>query len=174
MFSLENSQYIEQCRELSLTAREGIALRVFESYCQKHHLYHRHVAEFLEFLWKWPLVGRVIEFEDWESEKTHLVNFGIGEELDEEVRQLLRSANESEFNFQELVHCTVSILWGSFWGACDNEGSISALQTVIERAEVDLPKLTPFKFSRFSDKGGWGAELSDEDITYWRSYADNA
>jgi len=162
--------YIEQCKELSLTARVSIALKIFESFCQENSLNHSMIMEFNDYLWKWPLIDGPDQFEPWESSRPFLVNFGIGDESDSKLDNLIVQANISEHTFREIVGGIVEILWGSFWGACEDELSLDSLNKVIQHSNViALPNLTPFKFSKFSENSGWGFKLIPDDVTYWRN-----
>ncbi len=166
--------YIEHCKELSLTARVSVALKVFESYCQEQSLHHPMITEFLDYLWKWPLIDDPDRFEPWESSKPFLVNFGFGLDPNSELEHLLSQANITERVFREIVSGIVDILWGSFWGASENELSLNALHKVILHASIKvLPNITPFKFSRFSENHGWGMKLTPDEVKYWRMCAND-
>ena len=162
--------YIEQCNELSLTARVAIALKVFDGFCAENSLSSPIIDEFTDYLWKWPLIDGPDQFTPWESSKPFLVNYGIGDETNFELNLLLSESCINEFRFREIVGGIVEILWGSFWGGCENEQSLNSLNKVIEHSSIqDLPNLTPFKFSKFSDNGGWGNKVVLEDVIYWKS-----
>ncbi|MFO6423543.1 hypothetical protein [Motilimonas sp. KMU-193] len=161
--------YIEQCQSLSLTARVCIALKIFERFCQQQSLHHSTITEFCDYLWQWPLIDDPEQFEPWESSRPYLVNFALGDASHAEMDTLLSQANISEHTFREIVGGIAQILWGSFWGACEDEASLNCLHQVILHSSVtDLPNLTPFRFSKFCDNSGWGFKLTPEDVTYWR------
>ncbi|MGO2478530.1 MAG: hypothetical protein ACTH7Q_09230 [Pseudoalteromonas sp.] len=163
--------YIEQCKALSLTARVSIALKIFECFCNENSLKHPMIAEFQNYLWQWPLIDGADQFESWESDRPFLVNYGIGDDSTIELETLLSKADISEPRFHKIVASVVGILWGSFWGACEDEQSLDSLATVVELSKIEyLPNLTPLKFSLFSDNNGWGYKLNAEDVTYWRNY----
>ena len=162
--------YIEQLEELSLTARVAIALKLFDLYCSKNHIIHPKINEFIDYLWQWPLIDGPNKFGPWESSRPHLVNFGLGDELDSELLILLESLGKSERSFRVIISSIVEILWGSFWGRSENRQSLSSLKCVIKMTESPLPNLTPFKFSKFLDGGGWGNRLTKEDVLYWRIF----
>jgi len=162
--------YIEQCKELSLTARESIALKIFDSYCQANDLNHPIIDEFCDYLWKWPLIDGPEQFEPWESSRPFVVNYGLGDESNSELANLLTQANINEHTFREIAGGIVEILWGSFWGACEDELSLDCLNKVVQHSCIKvLPNLTPFKFSKFSENNGWGVKLTHDDVTYWRN-----
>ncbi len=161
--------YLQQCKKLSLTARMAIALVVFERYCKNHNIEGKLISEFLDHLWKWPLIDGPDQFEPWEKTRPELVNYGLGDEANSELLSILNEANVEEFAFRDIVTSIVEILWGNFWGGSEDEPSMQAFHTVINRSKVSpLPCLTPFKFSLFRDGSGWGEKLSIEDCSYWR------
>jgi len=167
--SMEN-YYIQQCKELSLTARMTIALLIFERYCQVNRIEDsKLVTEFIDYLWKWPLIDGPDQFDPWQQSHTELVSFGLGLAATKELESVLESANVDQTTFREIVSGVVAILWESFWGGSEDELSLQALNNVIKASKLsELPRLTPFKFSRFSEMSGWGVKISLEDREYWR------
>jgi len=162
-------KYIEQCEELSLTARMAVALKVFQIYCKNRGIENQLVTDFFAYLWKWPLIDGSDQFEPWEQSRTYLVNFGLGDPANDEIETLLSEHGIEEYEFRDIVSSVVEILWGSFWGACEDELSLQALACVINRCKVENPpSLTPFKFSRFSDMSGWGNKITTLDCEYWK------
>jgi hypothetical protein len=60
-------------------------------------------------------------------------------------------------------------LWGSFWGASNDELSLTSLKTVIELTSLEkLPKIEIYH-SQFCDMHGWGNKISRDDYERWRS-----
>lgn len=162
--------YLESCRKLSLTARMAIALLVFERFCAESKIHHSLFSELSDYLWKWPLIDGPDQFEPWESARPELVNYALGDEASRELVAALDKAQIEESRFRKITEGLVEILWGSFWGASEDELSMKALETVIASSKVEkLPSLTPFKFSLFSDMSGWGEKLTVEDRNYWRT-----
>lgn len=162
--------YLLQCRYLSLTARMAIALLVFELFCAERQLDGSLITEFSEYMWEWPLIREPSEFDPWERARPELVNYGLGDLASSGLVSMLESAQTDESDFREMVGGVVEILWGSFWGAANDELSMRCLETVLKRSKVlCLPPLTPFKFSRFSDRHGWGEHVLYEDCQFWRN-----
>jgi len=163
------NNYLEQCRKLSLTARMAIALLVFERFCKENQIRVSLVSELSDYLWKWPLIDGPDQFEPWESSRPELANYGLGDEASKELLKALNEAEIEESRFRNIVAGLIEILWGSFWGGAENELSMEALTTVLISSKIDqLPALTPFKFSLFSDMSGWGEKISVEDRDFWR------
>lgn len=163
-------KYIEQCKELSLTARMAVALKIFQRYCKIRNIDSHLVNDFVNYLWKWPLIDGPDQFEPWEKSRTGLVNYGLGDPANNEIHSLLSEHGIDEDDFREIVAGVVEILWGSFWGEAEDELSHRSLVNVIRKCKVEeAPSLTPFKFSRFSENSGWGNKLTEEDCEYWKN-----
>ena len=164
-------QYLSRCKSLSLNASMAIALLIFERYCETNRIDAPIIGELLNYLWQWPLIDGSDQFEEWEQSRPELVSFGLGDEASENLMVCLSSLNISESAFRRIVFSLVEILWGSFWGAAEDELSMSSLRTIIIACQPDdYPVLTPFKFSLFKDKYGWGNKITKEDRDFWHHY----
>ena len=147
----------------------AIALLVFERFCRENKFDSPHVVELSDYLWQWPMIQGPDQFSPWERSRPQLVNFGLGDEADDALKAQLCLANLDESRFREIVSALIEILWGSFWGAAEDDLSLRALEAVILLTKVSvLPPLAPFKFSRFADRDGWGATVCKGDRDYWR------
>lgn len=161
-----NSEYQVELRKLSINARSAVALLVCEEYFRKYEMEDRLTRDFLEHLWEWPVVK---DFEAWEKSRPSLVNYGLGEDASPELLKIVSGAGLDERKIREIISNTVEVLWGSFWGAAEDNQSFKALIGCIESSGlVKLPVLTPFKFSTFSDGDGWGIAITTQDRDYWR------
>lgn len=170
---MELHQYLAECRALSLTARAIIALLIVERLCAEHSISHPEVDSFLNYLWRWPEIDGPDMFDPWQSSRPKLVDYGLGGDLPENFERILETAGVSELRFRAVISGTVGILWGSFWAAADDEGSLACFEQVVQRAKlIALPPLTPFKFSRVADGAGWGERLTADDCAYWASLRD--
>ena len=154
---------------MSLTARAMVALLIFERYCRDNRLVHAQIDEFIEYMWHWPKANDPGNFEPWERSRPELVNAGLVGSVPGAFATFLAHTGTSERRFCQLLSNTVLILWSSFWGACEDEGSFQNLTAVVVGAQVRLPPLTPFKFSSIEDGGGWGHQISEYDLEYWKS-----
>ena len=164
-----NSEYLSELRKLSLTARAAIALLVCEKYFESHNIRNKDTVEFLNFMWELPIV---VDFEQWETNRPVLVNFGLGDEISESMAEALELSSADQSNFRAVVSGTVEILWSSFWGAAEDEVSNQALNSVIQSSRLKYyPVLTPFKFSTFVEGDGWGKPISTQDRDFWRERA---
>jgi len=168
-------EYLKQCRKLSLTARMAIALLVFERFCSDNLIECRQTKDLSEHLWQWPLIDGPDQFEPWEQSRPELVDYGLGDGATKVILSVLEQGQVEESKFRDIVGGLVEILWGSFWGASENEQSLKSLSIVLNSANLDTyPPLTPFRFSLFSERSGWGQSLTKEDRDYWRSCSKNA
>lgn len=165
-------KYLDQCKDLSLTARMAIALLTFEIFCKENDLQIDQIKEFSDYLWQWPLIDGPDQFEPWQKSRPELVNYGLGDEASNELLNELELRGLCEHRFRNIVGSLVGILWSSFWGVSEDEFSLKNLRNVISSCKIEplpLPVLTPFRFSLFSDEGGWGKKLTMEDRDFWRS-----
>ncbi|MCS0109394.1 hypothetical protein NDJ40_08000, partial [Vibrio alginolyticus] len=164
------NSYTSECKRLSINARAAIGLLVFERFCVLHGLELHDNQEFLEHLWDWFLIDGPDEFEPWESKRPTLVNCGLGDEFPEDLQLSLAQNGIGESQFRTIVGGVTDILWGSFWGAAENEQSMAALESVISASGIEqLPVLTPFKFSLLSQNEGWGDKVTPQDLEFWRT-----
>ena len=167
---MDADRFLTECSSLSLTARAMLALLIFERFCRENAIAHKEIDAFLEHMWKWPSVGQSVEFEPWEEARPALVSGGLTGVVPGEISAVLETADVSENRFGAVVCSLVQILWGSFWGACEDEQSLACLREVVSRANVcKLPPITPFRFSQFDAGNGWGTPLTNEDIQFWKS-----
>jgi hypothetical protein len=150
--------FIEACQPLSVTARAMLAALVFERFCVENDIDTPAIDAFLRHHWAYldVLVGST-EFADWEHAKP-----GLYDNLSS------RPALESRCgNLLEAVETT---LCHSFHAAADDPATYRSLRAVVDTARVSpLPPVTPFKFSRLADGGGWGKDLTPADAAYWHS-----
>jgi len=161
-----NTEYLTEIRKLSLTARAAIAVLVCEKYFKIHNLQNKDTADFLKYMWEWPVVA---DFEKWERIRPFLVNFGLGDEISESMAQALALESVEQSNFRAVVSGTVEILWSSFWGAAEDEISYQALNLVLQTSGLKhYPVLTAFKSSTFVEGDGWGKPISIQDRDFWR------
>ncbi|AVP96799.1 hypothetical protein C7S18_06110 [Ahniella affigens] len=147
-----------------------ISLLIVERFCKENSITHLEIDDFLTYMWRWPEIDGPDKFDPWESSYPSLVAFGLGGEMSESLRNTLEVAGVSDLRFRAIISGAVEILWGSFWAAADDEGSFKCLEEVVLRSKVSvLPPLTPFRFSRVSDRGGWGDRPSAEDRIFWEA-----
>ncbi|AJQ97490.1 hypothetical protein [Gynuella sunshinyii] len=159
----------EEVRNLSLTGRMIVCLLAFEEFCKDHCLASPEIDEFIDYMWKWPLIEGPDQFDPWIKSSPTLIDFALGGELPESVRRKLVDSNIEEHRFRNVIEGLVEIIWSSFWGASEDSQSYESFQKSIKSMKIEsLPPITPFKFSRFKDNGGWGEKPSLIDYEYWQ------
>lgn len=161
--------------ELSLIARLCLALCCFERYCEARGLACESVRGFVEYMWEWPLrMGAPDVFSDWEGRATELVETGLGGPPPADVAARLQEKGIDPIEFRQLVESTVEIIWGSFFAAGDNEGSLAYLSRVVsicQRRGLAIPPVSAFAESRFTDRNGWGTRTTPDQRDRWRRLA---
>lgn len=167
-----NRKNLKEAKSLSLIARLAVALHCFEGCCNAWGLESPLIREFLDYMWEWPVKMTAACFGEWESKSAALVEFGLGGEIPGELKGLPENAGVTKDLFGHLTQNTVEIIWGSFYGASDNEGSLEELASVMAVASAcgfTPPALEEFGESRFKDKHGWGCVLTREQRDRWRN-----
>ena len=160
----------EEVRNLSLTSRMILCLLAFERFCKDHRLASPEIDEFIDYMWKWPLIEGSDQFDPWIKLSPKLIDFALGNDLPVNVGGKLFDCNIDEQRFRNVIEGLVDIIWGSFWGASEDLQSYESFQKSIKSMKIDgLPPVTPFKFSRFKDNGGWGEKPSLHDYEYWQN-----
>ena len=160
--------------ELSLIARLCLALCCFERYCRATELQCKSIRDFVEYMWEWPLMATPENFSDWEDKATGLVRMGRGGPPPADVAAVLQQKRIDPVEFRELVESTVEIIWGSFYAASDNRGSLEFLARVVsicKRRGVQIPPVIEFAESRFADDNGWGVRATPDQRDRWRRFS---
>ncbi|GAA5495353.1 hypothetical protein Rhal01_01528 [Rubritalea halochordaticola] len=163
--------YLEQARPLSLTARAAISLHITEAYFLKKGLKHEIVDEFFDHLWQHPLQQEPKAFSEWEARRGDLVDFGLTDDLPDDLEGLLEPAGITVEELFHVVEAPVEILWGNFFRTADDETSLAYLKNslvIAERNGIIFPTLSPYKESLFADNHGWGNPISQITRDEWR------
>jgi uncharacterized protein (DUF433 family) len=173
-FAADHMQHETGLRNLSLTARLAMALECFTRYCRRRGLEHADLSAFVDYLWEFPVVisnGRPDVFVEWEQGGPVLLDVGPRDPLPPGIEAAVLRAGLAPKEFRDLVFHVMEIVWGSFYAASDDRGSLSHLKNVIRitrAAGVVPPSYTLYSSSRFSDGGGWGARMTPEERDEWR------
>jgi hypothetical protein len=129
---------------------------------------HPLIAEFLDYMWEWPLAMRAKIYGDFDQK----VSLLTGENrLPEELAEPLKIAGISEMIFQHLIENTAQILSDSFYAAAADESSMRHLLTVIHWASnwgVSPPPFEAFSNSLFRHNHGYGRRVKPEQWDRWR------
>jgi hypothetical protein len=155
-----------------LTARLGVALHLFASYCRYRGLDHPEIGRYIEHMWAFAaLPGGGVGFDEWEFGRPDLVDAGLGYEWPAGLAEHLADQGVAEAEFRAaLMHCT-EVLYSSLWGAADDLGSlreVAALADIALSAGAAWPDLTAFAESLWAGSG-WGGRPSAEELARWRT-----
>jgi hypothetical protein len=157
---------------LSLTARLAVALHCFAGYCRARAIDHPAVGAFLDHLWAFPAISGYEEFRPWEKNHPSLIHVALGDEYPRWFREFLESTGIPADEFRELIGNVVEIIFGSFYGAADNRGSLKCLRkvvSIVRKHGITAPPRKRFANSRFRDGCGWGIPLTMLERDKWRA-----
>jgi hypothetical protein len=157
---------------LSLSARLAIALRLFAGYCERRGLAHPEITAYLDHLWRFLGLPETGEgFLAWEADRPPLIEAGLGYEYPPGFEAFLGARGVPEREFRQVVCYTTEVLYSSMYGASDEPGSrrfVGELAALVGPLGVAFPDLRPFAGSRWSDRQGWGAPPTTEELAAWR------
>lgn len=163
-------EYLEQCRDLSVTARVCIAALIFEEYCKRLKLQSPYIPEFLESIWQFPLLkGDQDAFKRWDREPPELYHVGFGADYPPDLLADLQALGIDQDNFRNMVKGVSEMLWGNFYVGGIDEWSIEYLEVVLNASGLDtFPPIEPFTISRITDRVGWGRHITEAERDQWR------
>ena len=118
-------------RILPWFGRLAVAVDCFENYCHAKELAGPTINAFVSHLRD---LSKSPSFPEWENQNEELTQVGLGGAFSSEMCSLLETAAISETDFRELVSAIVEIVYGSAYGAFDDEGSLKWLARVLEIA----------------------------------------
>jgi uncharacterized protein (DUF433 family) len=173
-FAADYMQSETGLRDLSLSARLAVALECFTRYCRRCGLAHAELSAFVDYLWEFPVVISNCTpetFVQWEQGGPSLLDVRPSDPLPPGIEAAVLRAGLSPQEFRDLLFHVVQIVWGSFYAASDDFGSLSHLKNVIRitrAAGVFPPDYALYSSSRFADGGGWGARMTPEQRDEWR------
>lgn len=156
-------------RHLSLTARMAVALHCFSRYCSKLELRHDDIDAFVDYLWEFPLIER---WDLWEEHAPRLLQVALGDNWPADLQEFLLIRLESANQFRTLLGAVAEIVFGSGYGAADDEMSMRYLAKAIylvDQFGVRPPPPEEFAESLFVDNHGWGNKITEEVRNRWRS-----
>ena len=165
------AKLLDQARPLSFIAQGFIALNVVESYFEKIGFKHPSVDTFFQHLWELPMINEPKEFSAWEARRGDLTDFGLTDDLPDELEECLAILPIDEAQLFKVVEAPVEILWGSFFSTPNPETTMAYLEfalTLAEKEGIIFPKVAPFQSSLWSDNNGWGNAIDAEVCQQWR------
>ncbi len=165
------AKILDQAQPLSFIAQGFISLNVVEAYFKKISFKHPSVDEFFQHLWELPCINNPREFSKWEARRGDLVDFGLTDDLPDELEECLAILPIDEAQLFKVVEAPVEILWGSFFSTPNLETTMNYLQSslkIAERESLIFPKITPFLSSLWIDNNGWGKPIDPKVCKHWR------
>lgn len=166
---MEKEAYREQLQTLSIHARFGVALRIFERYVRVRGIEDDSVWAFLEHMWQFPMA---LNKDAWEKKRGDLADFGLGDEVPEELEEELASLGIDEDYFDVWTTCVVEIAWGSVLHGPQLEESMKHLLCLVDMAEetgLGLPKLASYLVSTYDQNDGWGEVVDMATQLKWQT-----
>lgn len=158
-------------RALSLTARLAVGLHCFSRYCDKCELVHPAIAALLNDLWEFPVVDE-LRWDEWEDNHPDLIGVALGDDWPPSFESFLADRSVDPLRFRELLENLVEIVFGSFYAAAEDEASFQHLGKVMEivgASGIPAPPFVYFAESRFTDRGGWGKQMTTVERDAWRN-----
>ncbi|MFD2159385.1 hypothetical protein ACFSW8_10780 [Rubritalea tangerina] len=163
---------LDHAQTLSLTARACIALHITEAYFKKIGLQHPLVDTFFNHLWDHPLQSDPKAFSTWEAQRGDLVDFGLTDDLPDDLEELMPTLPINEQELFHVVEAPVEILWGNFFSNPDDQEAMRYLHFSLDLAEREgliFPDISLYQNSRYADNNGWGHPISENVRDSWRS-----
>ena len=168
---MTRDSFLNQARELSLSARACICLHITEAYFRKIGLDHPLVDDFFDHLWDHPLQSEPKAFSTWEAKRGDLVDFGLTDDLPDDLDELMPKLPIDEAQLFSVVEAPVEILWGNFFCNLNEPASFEYLTFSVDLADKEgliFPKLDLYQQSLFTDNNGWGKPISIITRDQWR------
>ena len=164
--------YLKQIEPLSIHARFSIGLRIFERYVRMRGLEDESLWEYLADMWEFPLMAKLEQKQAWGEARGDLADYGLGDELPEELEEELYSLAISEDYFELWACNTTELAWTNLLAGPQHEESLVLIGKLLELAvisKVSVPKPDFFSEHLFSEQGGWGPVLTKDELEAWQS-----
>ncbi|WP_156817248.1 hypothetical protein [Rubritalea marina] len=169
---MTKSHMLQQSQELSFISQAFIALRITENYFAKIGFTHPIIDEFFYHLWELPQLQSPQEFSQWEARRGDLVDFGLTDDLPDDLEGVLALTPLDEEQLFKIIEAPVEILWGNFFSTPNQANTRELFENALNLAEkegVIFPKLDPFLLSKWADNNAWGKALSMDELTLWKN-----
>jgi hypothetical protein len=159
-------------RVLSLSARLGLALRLFAGYCRQRGLNHPEITAWLDYMWRFlALPGAGVGFVEWEKDEPLLVGLSTGYRCAPGLESFLAAKGVSGREFRLALECATETLYCSMYAAANEPQSwqrLCQLWELVAPLGVALPDTRPFMDSLWSDGHGWGRKITPGELAIWR------
>jgi len=168
---MTTSTYLEKIKLLSIHARFALGLRIFERYVRMRGLEDESIWEYLAYMWEFPLLS-LAEKAEWEKRHGELADYGLGDELPEEIEEELYSLAINEDYFELWVTNVTELAWTNLLQGPQDLESIQFIQNILNLtviSNIGVPKLDVYQVSLFTEDGGWGKNPTQEVLEQWQS-----
>ena len=166
------ADYLLEVKPLSLHARFALGLRVFERYVSLRGLQDFSVWSYLAEMWEYPLIHELEDKFHWEKSRGDLANYGLGDELPEELEEELLSLAINEDYFELWVTNVTELAWSPLLDRSGDDESLIHLTMVLKlaaKSEIGVPEVKIFSNSLASQNDGWGEPLQQADLEKWQA-----
>lgn len=166
---MEIDRYLTELKQLSVTSRFCVSLRLFERYVRLRGLEDESIWIFIEHMWDFPTAT---DKNLWEMQRGDLADFGLGDELPEELEEELATLGIDEDYFCIWISNIVEIAWTSLLQAPQDEQSFQLVSNQLELARqlgIEPPYLDVMQGSLISDNDGWGKQLDPATLENWKT-----
>lgn len=164
--------YLKQIEPLSIHARFSIGLRIFERYVRMRGLEDESIWEYLADMWKFPLLPTLEQKQIWGEARAELADYGLGDELPEELEEELYGLAISEDYFELWACNTTELAWTNLLQGPQDEESINLLRKLLELSvisKVAVPQVSFLESYLFTEYQGWGRTLTEEELEQWQA-----
>jgi len=166
--------YLESVQSLSIHARFAIGLRMFERYVRLRGLEDASIWSYLSEMWEFPLIETTEEKLNWEKDRCELADFGLGDELPEELEEELYSLAINEDYFELWVTHVTELAWTNMLSSPQDQESLRLLQVLCQlaaKSEIGVPDASLYQTPahQFTNNAGWGATPSADELSQWQS-----
>ena len=164
-------QYIDDLKQLSVVARQCIAVTCFERYCRFQGLSHPAIDQFIDHEWQITSIHSPNDFGVWEQAFQDMPITAQGDPYPESLVAILPLTLRKEFD-NLILH--VFETSATTWYGHDPEGTVTHLVEVlkiIDAYNIALPNLEMFRKPLAHLHGGWGMPLSEAEARQWREAA---
>ena len=165
------NQCVEDLKQLSVVARQCLAVICFERYCRFHGLSHPAIDQFIEHEWRIVSIHSPSEFNVWEQAFQEMPITGQGDPYPESLVAAIPLTLRKEFD-NLILH--VFETSATTWYGHDPEGTVKHLVEVlriIDSYGIALPNLEMFRQPLAHIRDGWGAPLSETEAKRWKEAA---
>jgi len=165
-------EYIREVKPLSIHARFAIGLRVLERYVRVRGIEDNSVWTYLTEMWEFPQLATLEAKLEWEKSRCDLADYGLGDELPEELEEELYSLAINEDYFELWVTHVTELAWTNMLKGPQDDESIELLTKVLNlaaKSEIGLPSLTCYSSHLYAENAGWGVIPTDEELEVWQS-----